>query len=148
MTGLMTRNYDELLGLGFPSFGLVFADFDRLFREFEQRPNFGGVPEVLTKNTDEGYELSADLAGLTQDDLRVEVHRGVLTLSADRKNPSPEGYRVHRKERRGFQFSRSFTLPEDADVERVEASMKNGVLTVTVGKRPEVKPRQIPVSNA
>ena len=41
-----------------------------------------------------------------------------------------------------------FTLPEDADVERVEATMKNGVLTVSAGKRAELKPRQIPVSNA
>jgi len=148
MTGLMTRNYDELLGLGLPGIGRVFADFDRLFRELEQRPNFGGVPEVRSKKTEDGYELSADLPGLTQEDLRLEVHRGVLTLSAERRNHSPEGYRAHRKERRGFQFSQSFTLPEDADIERVEASMKNGVLTVTVGKRPEVKPRQIPVSNA
>lgn len=148
MTALTTRNYDELLGLGFPGFGRVFADFDRLFREFEQRPNFGGAAEVRTKNTADGYELTAELPGLTQSDVRLEVHRGVLTLSAERKNHSPEGYRAHRKERRGYQFSRSFTLPEDADVERVEASMKNGVLTVTVGKRAEVKPRQIQVSNA
>lgn len=148
MTALMTRNYDELLGLGLPGFGKVFADFDRLFREFEQRPTFGGAPEVRTKNTAEGYQLSAELPGLTEADVRIEVHRGVITLSAERKNNSPEGYRAHRKERRGYQFSRSFTLPEDADVERVEANMKNGVLTVTVAKRPEVKPRQIPVTNA
>lgn len=148
MTALMTRNYDELLGLGFPGFGRVFADFDRLFRELEQRPNFGGAPEVRSRNTAEGYQLSAELPGLTEADIRLEVHRGVLTVSAERKNTSPEGYRPHRKERRGYQFSRSFTLPEDADIERVEATMKNGVLTVSVAKRPEVKPRQIPVSNA
>ncbi len=148
MTGLMNRNYDELLGLGFPGFGRAFADFDRLFRELEQRPSVVGAPEVRTKNTEGGYELAADLPGLTQADVRLEVHRGVLTLSGERKNTSPEGYRPLRKERRGYQFSRSFTLPEDADVERVEATMKNGVLTVTVGKRAEVKPRQIPVSNA
>lgn len=148
MTALTTRNYDELFGLGLPGFGRVFADFDRLFRELEQRPAFGGAPEVRTKNTAESYQLSAELTGLTQGDVRLEVHRGVLTLSAERKNTSPEGYRAHRKERRGYQFSRSFTLPEDADVERVDATMKNGILTVTVAKRAEVKPRQIPVSNA
>jgi HSP20 family protein len=148
MTGLMTRNYDDLFGFGFPNFGRALADFDRLFRELEQRPGFAGTPEVRTKNTSEGYQLTADLPGLTQADVRLEVHRGVLTLSAERKTTAPEGYRAHRRERRGYQFSRSFTLPEDADVERVEAAMKNGVLTVTVAKRAEVKPRQIPVANA
>jgi HSP20 family protein len=148
MTALMNRNYEELLGLGLPGFGRVFADFDRLFRELEHRPTFGGAPEVRTKNTADRYELVAELPGLTQTDVRLEVHRGVITLSAERKNTSPEGYRAHRKERRGYQFSRSFTLPEDADVERVDASMKNGVLVVTVAKRAEVKPRQIQVSNA
>lgn len=148
MTGLMTRNYDDLLGLGFPGFGRVFADFDRLARELDQRPGVAGSPEVRTKSNADAYELTVDLPGLTQSDVRLEAHRGVLTVSGERKNSAPEGYRSQRRERRGYQFSRSFTLPENADVERVQATMKNGVLTVTVAKRAEVKPRQIPVSNA
>lgn len=148
MTGLMTRNYDDLIGLGFPGFGRMFADFDRLFRELEQRPVSAAAPEIRTKNTPEGYELSVDLPGMAQGDVNLEVHRGVLTLSGKRETAVPEGYRTHRRERRAYQFSRSFTLPEDADVEKVNASMKHGVLTVTVAKRPEVKPRQIPVLGA
>lgn len=148
MTALMSRNYDELFGFGYPGFGRVFADFDRLFRELDQRPSSGAATDVRTRNTPEQYELTVDLPGLTQADVRLEVHRGVLTLSAERKQAVPEGYRSQRRERRAYQFSRSFTLPEDADVERVSAAMKNGVLTVSVAKRPEVKPRQIPVSNA
>jgi HSP20 family molecular chaperone IbpA len=148
MTALMSRNYDELFGFGYPGFGRVFADFDRLFRELDQRSVNTGAADVRTKNTPERYELTVDLPGLTQADVHLEVHRGVLTLSGERKHAVPEGYRSQRRERRAYQFSRSFTLPEDADVERVSAAMKNGVLTVSVAKRPEVKPRQIPVSNA
>jgi HSP20 family protein len=148
MTGLMTRNYDDLFGLGLPGFGRMFADFDRLFRELDQRPLAAAAPEVRTKNGPEGYELAVDLPGLTQSDVHLEVHREVLTVSGKRDVQAPEGYRAHRRERRAYQFSRSFTLPEDADTEQVSANMKNGVLTVTVAKRPEVKPRQIPVAGA
>lgn len=148
MTALMSRNYGELFGFGYPGFGRVFADFDRLFRELEQRPVSSGAADVRTRNTADSYELSVDLPGLTQADVHLEVHRGVLTLSGERKHAVPEGYRSQRRERRAYQFSRSFTLPEDADVERVSAAMKHGVLTVNVAKRPEIKPRQVPVSNA
>lgn len=148
MSAFTSRNYDELFGLGFPGLGRVFADFDRLFREYDQRAVPAGTADVRTRNTAQNYELAVDLPGLAQADVHLEVHRGVLTLSAERKNVAPEGYRAQRRERRAYQFSRSFTLPEDADPERVSANMKNGVLTVTVDKRPEVKPRQIPVANA
>lgn len=147
MTALAHRNYDNLLGFGFPV-GRVFADFERLFRELDQQPAASGAPEVRTKNSPEGYALSVDLPGLTQSDVTLEVHRGVLTVSGSREVTPPEGYRSQRRERRTYQFSRSFTLPEDADVEHVNATMRLGVLTITVAKRPEVKPRQIPVNNA
>lgn len=147
MTALINRKYDDLMGLGLPGFGRMFADFDRLFRELEQRPAAAGAPDVRTKNTAQGYELAVELPGLTREQVRLEVHRGVLTISGKRETSAPEGYKAQRRERRGYQFSRSFTLPEDADAEHVGATMKNGVLTVTVAKRPEVKPRQIPVSN-
>lgn len=147
MSALANRNYDSLFSFGFPM-GRAFADFERLFRELEQRPTAAAAPEVRTKNTSENYELSVDLPGLTQDDVTLEVHRGVLTLSGKRETHVPEGYRAQRRERHAYQFSRSFTLPEDADAERVNATMKDGVLTVTLAKRPEVKPRQIAVKSA
>lgn len=147
MTTLAHRNFDNLLGFGLPV-GRMFADFERLFRELDQMPAATVAPEVRTKNTAEGYELAVDLPGLTQSDVTLEVHRGVMTVSGKRELAVPDGYRNQRHERRAYQFSRSFTLPEDADAEQVNAKMKNGVLTVTVAKRPEVKPRQIPVNNA
>jgi len=147
MSGLAHRNYDSLFGFGFPM-GRVFADFERLFHELEQRPTAAAAPEVRTKNTAENYELSVALPGLTENDVTLEIHRGVLTLSGKREVRVPEGYRAQRRERYAYQFSRSLTLPEDADAERVNATMKHGVLTVKVAKRPEVKPRQITVKSA
>src|SRR5690606_4656548 len=84
MTGLLNRNYEELSG--FPTFGRMFADFDRMFRELERRPYSAPQPEVRTANRDTGYEISVDLPGLTEADIKLEIHRGVLTLSGSRAN--------------------------------------------------------------
>ena len=144
MTGLLNRNYDDFAG--FPAFGRMFSDFDRIFREFERRPYSVTQPDVRTANRDAGYEITVDLPGLTEADIKLEVHRGVLTLSGTRKTEVPEGYSPLRRERRAYQFSRSFTMPDEIDGEKVKATMKDGVLKVSLPKRPEVKPRQIPVT--
>lgn len=146
MTGLLNRNYEELSG--FPTFGRMFADFDRMFRELERRPYSAPQPEVRTANRDTGYEITVDLPGLTEADIKLEIHRGVLTLSGSRSTEVPEGYSALRQERRAYQFARSFTLPDEVDGENVRATMKDGVLTVSLPKRPEVKPRQIPVTTS
>jgi len=145
MTGLLNRNFDDFAG--FADFGRMFADFDRMFRELERRPS-ATQPEVRTANHDSGYELTIDLPGLTESDIKLEIHRGVLTLSGSRKTAVPDGYSALRRERRGYQFSRSFTMSEEVDAEQVKATMKDGVLKVFLPKRPEVKPRQIPVATA
>lgn len=144
MVGLLTRRYDGLVG--FQGFGRMYTDVERLFRELEQVSHAPVSPEVRSTNTDAAYELSIDLPGVPEADVKLQVHNGVLTISGVRKVTVPDGYQVHRRERRGYEFSRRFVLPKDADGDQVAAAMKNGVLRITVSKRPEVKPRQIPVS--
>lgn len=144
MANLLTRGYDDVVG--FHGFGRMFTDFERLFRELDQVAHVPSGPEFRTKNTENSYELAIDLPGVPEQEVNLQVHNGVLTVSGARKVEVPEGYRGQRRERRGFEFSRSFTLPKDADGEQVTAAMKHGVLRVVVSKRPEVKPRQIPVS--
>lgn len=144
MASLLTRSYDDLVG--FNGLGRMFTDFERLFRELDQAAYVPAAPEFRTKNTENTYELAIDLPGVPEQDVKLQVHNGVLTVSGARKVEVPEGYRAQRRERRGYEFSRSFTLPKDADGEQVAAAMKNGVLRIVVSKRPEVKPRQIPVT--
>jgi HSP20 family protein len=69
----------------------------------------------------------------------------VLTLSGARKTAVPEGHSAHRQERPSFEFSRSYALPAKVDADKTHATLKNGVLTITLEKAPEVKPRQITV---
>lgn len=144
MASLLTRSYDDLVG--FNGLGRMFTDFERLVRELDNVAYVPAAPEFRTKNTETAYELSIDLPGVPEDEVKLQVHNGVLTVSGARKVQVPEGYHVQRRERRGFEFSKSFTLPKDADSDHVTAAMKHGVLTIVVSKRPEIKPRQIPVT--
>ena len=68
-----------------------------------------------------------------------------MTIKGERQDSAPEGYSVHRKERGAFRFTRSFALPAKVDVEKVQAVLKHGVLTVTLPKAKEAQPRQISV---
>jgi len=75
----------------------------------------------------------------------VTVKDGVLVVSGERRYEKETEGKVHRVERRYGRFSRSFRLPENADEGRIEAAQKDGVLTLKVSKREEVKPRSIEV---
>ncbi len=84
--------------------------------------------------------LEADLPGLNEKDIKLEVRNGQLTFSTSKNEKSEEKSKKDRwirKERREFQFVRSFTLPEDVDANGIEAHFKNGVLQVVMPKKPE-----------
>ena len=90
--------------------------------------------------------IRAELTGLEKDKVKVAVEDGVLTLSGERNlERKEEGKTFHRVERSQGTFSRSFTLPEDTDVEKVNANYKDGLLEVSVAKREAAKPKAIEV---
>jgi HSP20 family protein len=103
-------------------------------------------PAVNVAEDANGYQISADLPDVAIGDVKVVVREGVLTLSGERKRETKtEGVKYHLVERTTGTFQRSFSLPKDANGEKVSAEFKNGVLLVTVPKREEVKPREIEV---
>ena len=92
------------------------------------------------------YRIAAELPDVPSSDVKVVVRDGVLTLRGERKSErKTEGTKYHLVERSYGSCQRSFTLPKDANGEKVSAEYKNGVLVVTVPKREEVKPREIEV---
>jgi len=102
---------------------------------------------VDVEEQDEHYVLRADLPGVAQKDIDVSVHNGVLTLSAHREDAeSKEGKKRWHHERRFGQVTRRFNLGPAIDATKIEAAYENGVLTLSLPKREESKPRQIPVS--
>jgi len=125
------------------------ADFDRLFSTLFDRT--GSVPQRWVPamdlvEHDDHFLLRADLPGLTESDVNIELNDGSLTISGERKAE-------HTKQERGFfrverqfgTFSRTLTLPDGIDGEQIKASFTNGVLEVWVPKPEERKPRRIPI---
>ena len=104
------------------------------------------APAIDVSENDAQYSITAELPGGTKDDVQVELHDGVLTIRGEKKNEREEKKeKRHYVERTYGSFSRSFRLPGNADAERLQASFKDGVLTITVPKTEEAKPRTIAV---
>lgn len=136
----------------------AFGDFDRLFDEFWR--GFGtplvrggatspAVPRMDVTETDEAFELRAEMPGLEEKDIEVSIEGGVLTVKGTRSEESDEesGGVRHVETYRGS-FHRAVKLPADVDENAVSAGYKNGILTVKLPKTPEARPevRTIPVT--
>lgn len=144
-----------------PSFG--FADFGRhagngqLRRELERvlgdfersAPSFAPATGGVTFDDDGNqFVLRADVPGLTENDFQISLANNTLTLRGERKLEAPEGHSVHRRERSPYRFAKSYELPARVDGDKVTATLKNGVLTLTLPKAAEAQPRQISVKAA
>jgi HSP20 family protein len=104
------------------------------------------LPPVDVRETGEAYVISAELPGLTRKDIQITFENGVLRLAGERKLEKDEDKdNYHRIERAYGSFSRSFTLGSGVDADRVTATFQDGVLTITVPKAEETKPRKIDI---
>ena len=104
------------------------------------------APTFDVHETKDAYVFKADVPGVAEKDLDVQMTGNILAIAGERKHEGvQQGERYFAVERAHGRFSRSFALPEGADGERVTADMKDGVLTVRVPKKPEVQPRRISV---
>jgi len=117
-----------------------------LFREAGRGPKTEFVPAVDVIEDPEGYHFHFEIAGVAADSIEVQVEDDHLVVEAERKRPEwPKEAEVHRAERHYGAIRRSFILPEDADREGVHAAYRDGVLEVTLSKRPETKPVKVKV---
>jgi len=123
-------------------------ELDRLFGDLERAPSFAATnaPAVAFADAGEALTLRVDLPGLTEKDIDIDVTANVLSLKASRKVEAPEGYTAHRRERQSFSFAQSYELPTRIDPEKVQASLKQGVLTLTLPKAAEAQPKRVTVS--
>jgi HSP20 family protein len=127
------------------------SDMNRLFdRFFEGRTANGTsrrwIPAMDLLETEDHLVLRGDLPGLTEDDIDIEIKDNVLTVSGERrggKEEKGEGY--YRVERAFGSFSRSLTLPQGVDADRVEANFDKGVLEVRIPKPAEAKPTRVQI---
>jgi HSP20 family protein len=122
----------------------MFSDFWRW--PFVDRQMDGFVPATDIEETDKEFRIVFELPGMEKKDIKVSVEDNVLTVSGARKERSEEkGKNYVRSEIRCGSFSRSFSLPRAVDVSNVSADYKDGLLTVTLQKTEEAKPKEIEV---
>jgi HSP20 family protein len=137
-------------GLGNPwrDFGVFTRQLDRMF------PNFGDFknseswlnPNCEVRETASHYEFKMDIPGIAKDAIKIDLHDNQLTISGERKQERRDDKEtLHIAEVNYGSFSRSFTLPNAVDPERVEAKYENGVLVVNLCKASSPKSRQISV---
>jgi len=109
-------------------------------------PAAGVFPLTNVTEDKDNYYVRAELPGINSDELDIQVTVKGISISGERKIPV-EGNNVkyHRREREAGKFSRTINLPEDVDVNKVDASLNNGILTVTIPKAEIAKPRQISI---
>jgi HSP20 family protein len=105
-------------------------------------------PAFEVKETKDGFVFKADVPGLKEQDLEVSVTGNRLTIGGRREAETEEKNATYYAYERSYgQFSRSFTLPDQTDVEHVKAELRNGELTVVVPKAPAAVAKRVPVSN-
>ena len=125
-------------------------EIDRFFNGFGLDLNESDSvwsPTVDISETENQYEVNAEIPGLKKEDIKLSVEDNVLTLSGERKvEKETDKKNYHRIERAYGKFERSFRLPKEVDAENIKANYKNGVLTVQLPKTEAVKPKEIAVS--
>ena len=152
MANLVRRDSRDAFGTRSPDHRWdPFKVMDALLRWDPPRSELGlisdggaGFALVLdVKETKDGYVIKADLPGLKDDDLAISMTGNQLTISGKREEEREEGVRYYVLERSRGSFARTFVLPDSVDAERVTASLKDGVLSLHIPKRPEAQPRKI-----
>ena len=140
-----------------PTFESSFSDFDQIRREMLRlldaatgdgapQPGAGVFPPMNITQDDDNFYLRAEVPGINPGELSISALRNRVSISGKREIPR-EHDRVsyHRKERPEGAFNRAVTLPTEVDAERVEARYADGILTLTLPKAEQAKPRQIAV---
>jgi HSP20 family protein len=131
-------------------------EFDRMRNQVEHffgaaragRPALdpAGFPALNAWEDADSYHVEAELPGLALEDLEISLTEGdTLAIKGQRKAPAEHGGNWHRRERAFGEFERTLKLPAAVDADKVEASLKLGVLSVKLPKAPELKPRRIEI---
>jgi HSP20 family protein len=127
-------------------------DFDSMFNSFFRTPasqsdcDCGFMPRADIVDEKDAVKIDIELPGMTKDDIKVTIENDILTISGERKAESrQEDKNYIRTERAYGSFSRSFTLSDEIDTEKINADYKNGILSLTLTKQEKAKPKEISV---
>jgi HSP20 family protein len=126
--------------------------FNRMFESFlparmrDDMPVTRWEPAIDVFETDKAYVLKAELPGIEEKDVHVNVEGNILTLTGERKHEEEvKKEHYHRTESFYGTFSRSFVLPDSVDREKIKATFKQGIMKLEMPKKEEVKPKEIKI---
>lgn len=105
-----------------------------------------GFPAMNVYGSEDGVAITAEMPGVTKEDLELSVHRDIITLKGERKSQLDDGASWHRRERGSGRFTRTLSLPFAVDPEHVEASLSEGILKLSLRRPEEDKPRRIQIN--
>ena len=107
------------------------------------------APSVDVSETDDNFEVRAELPGVAKDNLHVSVKDNLLTLSGEKRKENADDTQNYRRvERRYGSFQRRFTLPPEVATDDIKAEYSNGVLTLSIPKPEAAKPTEVPITTA
>jgi HSP20 family protein len=106
----------------------------------------GWNPALDVHDDKNNYVVQVELPGMKKDEIEVALHDGVLTISGERKADTRKDAQLYRSERYVGRFERSLTLPGAVNTDKISAQYKDGVLTITLPKAEEAKPKQIDIN--
>lgn len=150
-------NESALVDESWRPFGALRKEVDRLFEDFGENfwrqpfrslgrferawpGKFAATPAVDVSETDKGYEITAELPGIDEKNIEVNVANGGLTIKGEKNEEKEEKRKdYYVSERHYGAFERYFALPEGVDADKIEATFKNGVLKVALPKTPEAQ---------
>ena len=124
----------------------VFSDLDRSYLYPPAFTLVANSPRTNLLEKRDHFEVQAEVPGISKEDLNIKIQGNYLEISGKRSVDPLEGYKAHRNERCGSGFSRSFTLPDEVEAEKVEATLKDGILFLTLPKADTAKPIQIAIN--
>jgi len=129
-----------------------FADVEEFFKDFGMRPAWRGLemePQIKmdVSEDDKSYTVKAEIPGVKKEDINVSVDGNLVSISAEarQEKEEKEGKRVVRRERYYGAVSRSFTLGQDVDLGKAEAKYEDGVLMLTLPKKPGAEAKKLTV---
>lgn len=117
-----------------------------LFEAADRQLTSGNWPRVDIEERENAYTIKADLPGLDKKDVSVTIENGVLRIEGEKKHEyKQEKGKYYHLERSYGKFCRTFALPDSVEAEKIDASMKNGVLELTLPKKEQARPKAIEV---
>ncbi len=155
MNQLKLKKEDSIMALikyTRPNTDLFSRNFNDIVDEFfnNASPNYrkdSFMPSVDVSETDTQFEVSVELPGLKKEDINVDLEKGRLTISGERKfKNDEEGKNYHRVETQYGKFSRSFYLPDTIDEDSILAKYEDGILNISINKSDEKVKKQIEIA--